>query len=276
VHEATVLDDIADRGEPPGALHVPMRLLTAFDGESRAVPDLASSSDREVLARILAAGPPLGSRDGWHLRFGRELNATDDRRHFGRAGLPVLEGKLLDPFRIRVDEAAVFIPRRTAERLLGGRSSFDRPRLGYREVAAATNRLTLIAAIVPAGAVTTHTIFCLREPIDEERQWFLCGVFNSVVANFCIRLRGATHVPAAVIQRLPVACDAPFAAMKSIAALARGLAAVSCPDDEARLQAEVARLYGLTRDEFAHVLSTFPLLAADAREAALGAWEAGI
>jgi hypothetical protein len=143
-------------------------------------------------------------------------------------------------------------------------------------VAAATNRLTLIAAIVPAGAVTTHTIFCLREPIDEERQWFLCGVFNSVVANFCIRLRGATHVPAAVIQRLPVACDAPFAAMKSIAALARGLAAVSCPDDEARLQAEVARLYGLTRDEFAHVLSTFPLLAADAREAALGAWEAGI
>ena len=276
VHEATVLDDIADRGEPPGALHVPMSLLTAFDGESRAVPDLASSGDREVLARILAAGPPLGSRDGWHLRFGRELNATDDRRHFGRAGLPVLEGKLLDPFRIRVDEAAVFIPRRTAERLLGGRSSFDRPRLGYREVAAATNRLTLIAAIVPAGAVTTHTIFCLREPIDEERQWFLCGVFNSLVANFCIRLRGSTHVPAAVIQRLPIACDAPFAAMKSIAALARELAAVPCADDEARLQAEVARLYGLTRDEFAHVLSTFPLLAADAREAALGAWEAAI
>jgi hypothetical protein len=276
VRDATLLDDIADRGEPPGALQVPMTLLTAFDGESRAVPDLASNRDREVLARILAAGPPLGSRDGWQLRFGRELNATDDRRHFGCTGLPVLEGKLLDPFRIRVGAATAFIARRTAERLLGSRSSFDRPRLGYREVAAATNRLTLIAAIVPAGTVTTHTIFCLREAIDEERQWFLCGVFNSLVANFCIRLRGSTHVPAAVIQRLPVACPAPSAAMKSIAALARGLAAVSCADDEARLQAEVARLYGLTRDEFAHVLSTFPLLAAAAREAALGAWEAAI
>src|SRR6185295_8392931 len=98
-----------------------------------------------------------------------------------------------------------------------------RPRLAYREVASATNRLTLIAAIVPAGAVTTHTIFCLREPLEVERQWYLCGVFNSYAANYCVRLRGGTHVPAAVIQRLPVPFDAPRARMKTIAALAQAL-----------------------------------------------------
>ena len=40
--------------------------------------------------------------------------------------------------------------------------------LAYREVAAATNRLTLIAAILPADTITTHTVFCLKEPLDDE------------------------------------------------------------------------------------------------------------
>jgi hypothetical protein len=269
LHDAAALDDIADRGAPPGAVRIPLRLVTAFGGDSLAVPDLQSDVDRAVLAKILAAGLPLESRDGWHLHFGRELNATDDRRHFAAAGLPVLEGKLLDPFHVRTAEATAFIARRTAQRLLQGRARIDRPRLGYREVASATNRLTLIAAMIPAWAVTSHTIFCLREALDDERQWFLCGVFNSFVANYCIRLRGGTHVPASVIQQLPV----PRAEreMRPLAALARAVAAARRPQDAARLQAEVAHLYGLTPEEFAHVLSTFPLVAASERDAALQA-----
>ena len=271
LRDAAVLDDLPDEGAPLDCVRMPMTMLTAFGGEGRAVPDVRTALDRGVLARVLAAGPPLESRDGWHVHFGRELNATDDRAHFGSAGLPVLEGKLLDPFHARVEDAASFIDRGTAQRLLRGRTAIERPRLGYREVAAATNRLTLIAAIVPAGAVTTHTIFCLRERLDDERQWFLSGVLNSYVANYFVRLRGGTHVPASVIQRLPVPFDVPPSSMKTIAGLARALARAPAPADAARLQAEVARLYGLARDEFAHVLSTFPLVAASERDAALQA-----
>ena len=99
----------------------------------------------------------------------------------------------------------------------------------------------------------------MREAIDDDRQWFLCGVFNSFVANYCVRLRRGTHVPAAVIHQLPVPI-APASAVRAVAALARQIAARAERDAAARLQAEVARLYGLTRDEFAHVLSTFPLV----------------
>jgi hypothetical protein len=244
-----------------------MPLVAAFGGDGRAVPDLASDADRAVLARIVAAGPPLESRDGWHVHAGRELNATDDRHHFGATGLPVLEGKHLDPFRVRLEDATAHIDRRLARRLLGDR--IDRPRLGYREVASATNRLTLIAAIVPAGAVTTHTVFCVRERLPEDQLWFLCGVFNSYVANYCVRLRGGTHVPAAVIQQLPVPAPA-HGDCASIARLARALAADPSDDaTAARLQAAVARLYGLAHDELAHVLTTFPLVDEAARAAAL-------
>ena len=268
VRDAAVLDDIPDHGPPGSCVRIPMAMVTAFGGEGRAVPDLGAEIDRVVLARVLAAGPSLDSPAGWHVHFGRELNATDDRVHFGSAGLPVLEGKLLDPFRVRVEEASSFIDRRVARRLLERRTSFDRARLGYREVASATNRLTLIAAIVPSGTVTTHTIFCLREPLSDDQQWFLCGVFNSYVANYCVRLRGGTHVPASVIHQLPVPrpCDED---VRALAVLARRAADDSGREDRARLQAAVARLYGLRHDELAHVLSTFPLIPTDEREAVL-------
>ena len=273
LRDTAALDDVPDLGTPQGAVRIPMEMLQAFGGEGRAVPDLTTAMDRAVLARLLAAGPPLESGAGWHVHFGRELNASDDRRHFGARGLPVLEGKMLDPFTVHVEAATQFIDRRIAARLLARRSMIDRPRLGYREVAAATNRLTLIAAVIPPGTVTTHTIFCLREALDEQAQWFLCGIFNSYVANYYVRLRGGTHVPASVIQQLavPVPGDDEIG---EIAAVARRLSAHPRPDDGARLQARVAGLYGLTRDEFAHLLSTFPLIDAGIRDAALQALDA--
>jgi hypothetical protein len=271
LRDAAVLDDMPDDGPPPGCVRIPMPMLETFGGPGRAVPDLQSDLARAVLARILAAGPALDSPRGWHAHFGRELNATDDRGLFGGRGLPVLEGKLLEPFHARVDAATAFIDRRTAVRRLGKRAAIDRWRLGYREVASATNRLTLIAAMIPPGVVTTHTIFCLREPLDETSQWFLCGVFNSYVANYCVRLHGGTHVPAAVIQQLPVPFETAAGDVGAIAALAREVAETANPDAAARLQAEVAQLYALTREEFAHVLSTFPLIAPAARAAALNA-----
>jgi hypothetical protein len=144
---------------------------------------------------------------------------------------------------------------------------FDRPRLGYREVAASTNRLTLIAAMIPSGAVTTHTIFCLKNALDLDAQWFLCGVFNSFVANYLVRLRGGTHVTSSAIARLPVPRPH-WTGVQQIAALARTLAASEdlTGADYVRLQAAVARLYRLDPSAFEHVLDTFPLVPPAIRE----------
>jgi len=275
-HAPDALDDVPDHGAIAGAVGIPVALIRRFSGDGLAVPDLRDELDREILARVLAAAPPLGSSDGWRAQFGRELNATDDRPHFGRDGLPVLEGKLIEPFRVRVDEAAAFVDAAVARRLLGRRARIDRPRLGYREVAAATNRQTLIAAMIPAHAVTTHTIFCMRAPSDEELHWFLCGVFNSFVANYLVRLRGGTHVPAAAIHQLPVpVLPRQGAAFQSIARLARALSETGAtPAHRAELQARVAGAYSLDAGGLAHVLETFPLVPESDRQAALDVFSA--
>jgi hypothetical protein len=122
--------------------------------------------------------------------------------------------------------------------------------------------------------ITTHTLFCLRDPPADEIQQFLVGMFNSFVANFMVRLRVTTHVTVAIVERLPMPrppAGAPEVA--AVARLARRLAADPTDfESMARLQATAARLYELDADAFAHVLATFPLIDPALREAAMRAF----
>jgi hypothetical protein len=56
---------------------------------------------------------------------------------------------------------------------------------------------------VPAGCVTTHTLFCLRTPLPAREQLVLCALFNSYVANYLVRMRVSSHVTLAVLDTLP-------------------------------------------------------------------------
>ena len=246
-------------------------LLHQLSGDDLAIPDIRSPTDLSLAERAAALFAPLGSVEGWNVRFGRELNASDDRAHFGPpgAGLAVVEGKQIEPFRAHLQSARYSIQSRTASRLLDpGR--FEKPRLAYRDVASSTNRLTLIAALLPAGCVSTHTLFCLRTPLSLQAQHFLCGLFNSFVLNYLVRLRVTTHVTTGVVERLPVPSQshAPRA-FRDIAALARLLARRPHEAAWARLQALVAALYQLTFGEFEYVLGTFPLIPPEKRAAVL-------
>jgi hypothetical protein len=275
VRSPDALDGLADGGDP-GTVRVPCQLLEAFTGDQLAIPDVRTATDVAILSRSAFAIPALSTMEGWGLTFGRELNATDDRKHFVMDSddvhyLPIVEGKQIQPFVVDITASRSRIPAPAAARLLGTAGSFTRPRLAYRDVASATNRLTLISAIIPANVVTTHTLFCLKGNVSLEIQQFLCGIFNSFVANYLVRTRVGTHVTVAVIERLPV----PKPSVQSsvfgrVAALSTALAAD--PSDSAsaaQLQACVARLYGLTASEFSHILDTFPLVPVTDRSAAM-------
>jgi Eco57I restriction-modification methylase len=262
-HDPAVLERSFDAaGDDRRPLHLTVSLIRALSGDTLAIPDLRSPLDVAILERTAALFPRLESPEGWHVRFGRELNATEDRRHFCPAGhgLPIVEGKQIEPFRTRLDASRHSVDPGRAGALLP-RRGFERERLAYRDVAGATNRLTLIAAVLPPACVTTHTVFCLRERLPSDRQHVLCGLFNSFVLNYLVRLRVSTHVTAAIVQALPVPAPRGHpAALGRIGTLARLLA--RGPDDDAycRLQAEVAALYRLDTTELAHVLGTFPLI----------------
>jgi hypothetical protein len=271
--EAATLDPSTGAGFP---LTVTSGLLRRLGGADLAFPDMPTPADAVLLERLATSHPALASADGWAVTFGRELNATDDRDCLSTARAPtdliVLEGRHLEPFRACTDRASARASRARVIARLGVRSSdVDRPRLAYREVAAATNRTTLIAAIVPAGAVTVHTIFCCRERLDLTDAWALCGLLNSYVANYLVRRWVTTHVTAALMARVPVP-TLDEGARRRLGRCSRVLARRRFPALEAELQALCANAYGLSRNELAHVLETFPLVDRRERDAALAAF----
>src|SRR5262249_42666446 len=144
----------------------------------------------------------------------------------------------------------------------------------YRDVAGATNRLTLIAAILPARCVSTHTLFCLRSRLPLVSQYFLCGLFNSFIVNYLVRMRVTTHVTTATVEGLPIPPPRYSSAEREIATLARLLSRRADATAFSRLQSLAAGLYQLTNDEFRHVLSTFPLIASEIKDAAYNTYVA--
>jgi hypothetical protein len=241
--------------------------------------------DRAIVERARSLFDPLGDQGGWAATFGRELNATDDRVHFQRAGvgLPIVEGRNVTPFHVNLAATRFGVTAEDARRLLPSGAA-TRRRLAYRDIASATNRLTLIAAILPRGSVSTHTVFVLKTPLTLRDQHFLCALFNSFVVNYLVRTRVTTHVTTEIVERVPVPRrEQAGRAFNDLAAISRWMSrtgagpALAATEPRAaacvaRLNAIVAQLYQLSAAEFEHVLDTFPLIPKAERDAALGAF----
>lgn len=273
-----------DRGDlSPPPLAIARTRLEAWSPEHLTIPQISNVTALGIIAQLTERVPALGDSSGWHVRFGRELNATDDRPHFVRLAdrrqpvLPVVEGKQLSPFHVDLERSQLAMPIKTASGRLDGPSTFDRDRIAYRDVASATNRLTLIAAMLPRGTISTHTVFCLKSPLDQRSQWCLLALLNSFVANYLVRLQVTTHVTTALMARLPIPRpDRKSPEFSRLVELSRRIARGGGVDNEsadyAELNSITAGLYALTPDEYAHILDTFPLIPEQLRKTCLSTY----
>jgi Eco57I restriction-modification methylase len=272
VRSAAELDDLPGRDDPLGETAYPIRLtstsLRIMGGETRRIPDARDEWSLRFLDHVTRRFPALGSPEGWSARFSRELNATDDRDRLGASGLPIVEGKHLSPFRVDLAAVGLRIERTRAAEALPDRR-FERARLAYRDVSGVGNKLTLIASVIPADVVTTHTVFCLRTAAPLDQQHFLSGLFNSYVLNAVVRLLMGSHVTTGLVEGLPVPAWTASPIQRRIAKLGFRLSqSPDSPRAEAALQAAVAVLYGIDVENFTRLLHTFPLVSEASRERA--------
>ena len=256
------------------AVTITPEFLKRVSGPGMAIPHLRSRQDMRLVEQLVDHFPPLADNRGWGATFGRELNATDDRGLFTtRPGvIPVVEGKHVCPFVVRVAECDQWIANPEALKVRAVWRATRRPRLAYRDVASSSNRLTLIAAILPRQTMAVHTLFCLRTRLPLRDQTFLCGMLNSFVANYLARLWVTTHLGTTTVERLPMPRpDARSQEYARLVALAHQLRRPSGDWNAAyaRLQAMAARLYGLSAEDLRLVLDSFPLVDDAIRRAAV-------
>ena len=183
----------------------------------------------------------------------------------GKSVLPIVEGKQLSPFQVDVDRSAsAFRSRR--RRRCSSAPTFDRDRIAYRDVASATNKLTLIAAMLPRGTVSTHTVFCLKTPLDDA----IAVVFARAAEQLRRELPGApaSHDPRDHSTDGPPARAAPARELVGVRSARRAVEArLPQPASRARraeyadINAIAARLYAIScTTNTPTCSSTFPLI----------------
>ncbi|MEO6222095.1 MAG: N-6 DNA methylase [Vicinamibacterales bacterium] len=201
------VESLTASSDDPLPLQLSASILSRVGGPSRRIPDLRCDRDLQWLSNVMRAHPAVGSADGWHARFSRELNASDDRESFISTrvpnSLPVADGKHIGPFLVHANRCERFIPAPLARQHLPD-ERYARARVVYRDVSGVGNRFTLVSAVMPGGVVTTHTLFCLRNDVPLIQQHFLCGVFNSNLLNRVVRLLMGSHVTTSLVELLPV------------------------------------------------------------------------
>ena len=214
VDDPAVLETADERSRPRGAAWFPVasRRQTFCDtlsGRRLAIPTFARRSISRSPSARSALFRPLGDEAGWSARFGRELNATDDRcdrsdrpAHglAGRRGQTASRrsGPIWPPARSSI------VPAADAGGCLPDRATSARAsRIATSR--ARRNRLTLIAAILPAGCVSTHTVFCLRNPLGPLAPAFPLRAVQQLRRELTsCGLRVTTHVTTAIVERLPI------------------------------------------------------------------------
>ncbi len=229
------------------------------------------------------------------------------------ARLPLYEGKMIHQFDAHFAGPRYHVEANQGRASLLGRRrdkgqamDYQAYRLGFRDIAASTNERTMIAALLPPFVFAGNTLPTLRiydtdgdRQMDDDVQLYLAAVLDSFTFDWLIRKKVTNHCNFFYVYGQPVprltekdprfrplveraarlVCTLPaFDALARRVGLRGHADGATEPEERARLRAEldglVAHLYGLTEDEFAHVLTGFPLVVPAAKDAALDAYRA--
>ena len=185
--------------------------------------------------------------------------------------------------------------------------------LSFRAIARNTDERTMIATVIPPGVVTGHSLSTHiptsdvfangkhreQASLSPKELLYVAAALDSYVVDWVVRMRVASNISMFYVYQLPVprlteadprlssiatraaklTCTGPeFDGLAKAAGLKNHKSGVTDPEKRAQLRAEidglVAHLYGLTEQEFAHILLTFPVVTDPVREAARNAYRA--
>ncbi len=241
-----------------------------------------------LIVKKMLAHPHLGDEisDSWNIDLSRGFDMTNDSHLFKPYGdgVPMLEGKNIEQFTHKWKDAPT--PRHSiteadiASNLKEDKSYHKDYWLAYRLIASSTNHRTLISAIIPPGYVCGNSLAIIRMQNPKEL-CFLCGVLNSFVLDYLIRQKVSTNVNMFYFKELPTPR---LRSGPVFDAIVRKVAQLSCTTSEfkklkeaagidfaiseendravvrAQIDALVAKLYNITRDDMVQILSVFPLV----------------
>jgi hypothetical protein len=274
------LDRIEDAEDPGKIMTYSMEFLNKAGGTSLTPLELRGTTDLRVAEKFFLQSERLRT---WytdrHIRFGCDLHMTADAGCFqgqGAAEITLHEGKTFHQYtdswdtkpRYSVTLAALKPPVAEATRHY---------RLAFRDIARSNDERTMIACIAPPDVVFGHTATVEKSPWSRPSAdaLILCALFNTFPFDWLVRLKAATHLSLYILNALPVPnLDDPTRKFLAHAALRlscintkytalwqeqTGTRMIANNTGKLRYQVDaiVANAYGLTREQYDHILRGF-------------------
>ncbi|MEQ9239094.1 MAG: putative DNA binding domain-containing protein [Coleofasciculus sp. E2-BRE-01] len=226
--------------------------------------------------------------------------------------LPLYEGKMIHQFTHQYAEPKYWIDEEEARVKLLGRGKEEKEqnldyqnyRLGFRAIGRASDIRTLIVSLIHQNAFCGNSILVsstkdsVLDNLSNSELLAALTIFNSFALDFYIRQMVSANINMFYIYQLPVPrltegepyfneiveraakliCTTPeFDDLAQEVGLGSHKNGVTDETERAKLRAEldgmIAHLYNLTEAEFKHILSTFPIVPEETKQAALDAYK---
>ncbi|MEW6187288.1 MAG: DNA methyltransferase [Thermodesulfobacteriota bacterium] len=281
-----------------GAINVSVELVRRLSPDSLSIMEFKNSTDIFIAEKMLRF-PPLGNeiQDCWNLKLTAEFHMTNDSSLFktaaGKDRLPLFEGKMIHQFIHNFTDPRFWISEKDgrAAQLKRGKTdhkqlmAYQNYRLGFRDVARNTDERTMISTVIPQRVFAGNTLITSTSPQNPLELLTLVSLLNSFSFDYFIRQKVTAHCNMFYVFQVPMPRltkkDPAFWPIVTRAArlicttqefddLAKEVGlkshneAATDPVERGRLRAEldglIAHLYGLTEEEFAYILTTFPLV----------------
>ena len=259
-----------------------------------AIPEVKEPDDWELFSRLQASFPKFGNGDAlWLPRFCREVDMTGDRTKFnnpesGRDGLPLIEGRMVHQHRVSAKRyvsgrgrravwevqfpfGSSLVPQwliRAEDLRPGVRSRVNESRAGFCDITGQTNERTVLAALIPANVVCGNKVPTVDFASSVLPSAWV-GIANSFTFDWLVRRLVTTTLNFFILRNLPIpAWDRENDDFLTIGERAELLAKLEREGEKedlwtlARVRAIIevlsAKLYGISVNEFDHILRDFP------------------
>ncbi|MCI0445264.1 Eco57I restriction-modification methylase domain-containing protein, partial [bacterium] len=281
-----------DRFPQQGAFRLSTELIRRLSPDSLSIMEFKNPIDIRIAEKMLQ-WPLLGEKiEGkWNLVLSQEFHMTNDSYLFktspGSERLPLYEGKMIHQFDHRYSEPRYWVDEKAARTALSippNVPSYVSYRLGFRSTGENTNVRNFISTILPKKCFAGNSLILCDAP---NKQYpilvYVCALLNSYVVDYALRLKIARNINMFYVYQLPIlrlnignkvfdaitiratklmCITAEFDDLAKEIGIGNHKNGVKNPHERTKLRAEldgiIAHLYGLTEDEFEHILETFP------------------
>jgi hypothetical protein len=192
-------------------LDIEWELIKKLSPSSYSIIEFKNQTDLEIVKKLYNTSTLSATRGVKWLKS--ELHMTNDSNLFysNQNVLTLYEGKMINQYTSDFEKPRYWVKETDILGKFGSDyKDYKEFRLCFRAIARSTDKRTMISTILPKNVVTGNSLILTKifvnnqRIISEKYILYLCGIFNSFILDYLLRLKISANLNMFMIYELPV------------------------------------------------------------------------